>query len=277
MIFILGSPDPEMQHIEEILRQKGLKFYYAWRTKPFSRATSSTAYRDVDSIYDETSKYLISDVNDPRLLNKQIVMIECHVPFINRENCIIIDHHSEGDPGYDKTPSEYWEGSSIGQFCNLLEIEPTSKLRLIAAADHCLTAAYAGECEGVLPEDLFQWRVEYRSSFKGITETQLISDIKTAVSEILNAKTLNIQGVEVADFTYHLPPVEVSEGCIIANKPVIIMGFDKATGRYKFNILGGTPEFVQTWMTTMAIKLGLEDIYGVPMRGYAGGYRDFAY
>src|SRR5690606_24433639 len=36
-----------------------------------------------------------------------------------------------------------------------------------AAADHCLGAAYRGECPGVDPDALMHWRVAQRATFQG--------------------------------------------------------------------------------------------------------------
>jgi hypothetical protein len=42
-------------------------------------------------------------------------------------------------------PERYLEGSSLGQVLRLVEREPSETQRLLAAADHCLTAAYQGQ------------------------------------------------------------------------------------------------------------------------------------
>jgi hypothetical protein len=39
---------------------------------------------------------------------------------------------------------------------------------LVAAADHCLAAAYRGECPGVDPDALMRWRVETRGGVEGL-------------------------------------------------------------------------------------------------------------
>lgn len=43
-------------------------------------------------------------------------------------------------------------------------VRPPARYVLIAAADHCLAAAYRGECPGVDPDALMRWRAESRSS-----------------------------------------------------------------------------------------------------------------
>src|SRR5690606_4175915 len=85
------------------------------------------------------------------------------------EGWIRIDHHRPGDPGYGKPPEEFLPASSIGQV--LIELDRLGVADRIpskdileairaAAADHCLAAAYRGECPGVDPDALMRWRVE---------------------------------------------------------------------------------------------------------------------
>src|SRR5690606_35947049 len=112
---------------------------------------------------------------------------------------IRIDHHRPGDPGYGRSPEEFLPASSIGQvWASLLrlrndgwdsplysgtgsvywndrrwygdtpygQVDVPEALLLVAAADHCLAAAYRGECPGVDPDKLMQWRVETRAEFQ---------------------------------------------------------------------------------------------------------------
>src|SRR5690606_29571355 len=87
-----------------------------------------------------------------------------------------IDHHRPGDPGYGRPPSDFLPASSVGQVLRELDrLGVADRLSaadiieaiLAAAADHCLAAAYRGECPGVAPDALMRWRVKTRSAFQG--------------------------------------------------------------------------------------------------------------
>lgn len=67
---------------------------------------------------------------------------------------------------------------------------------MIAAADHCLAAAYRGECPGVDPDHLMAWRVKTRAAFQGRTVAELEADIECACLVGTLAKA---RGCEVRD------------------------------------------------------------------------------
>src|SRR5690606_42081711 len=50
---------------------------------------------------------------------------------------------------------------------------------LAAAADHCLAAAYRGECPGVDPDALMRWRVESRAAFQGRRSEEHTSELQS--------------------------------------------------------------------------------------------------
>lgn len=59
-----------------------------------------------------------------------------------------------------------------------------------AAADHCLPAAYRGECPGVDPDELMRWRVETRATHQGRPVEDILADVEEAIEEIRCAPTL---------------------------------------------------------------------------------------
>lgn len=272
LFFILGAADPEINAIEAILKEKGYDYAYAmllpgpqdkgYAQVPTKRVYSSSAY-DVKAL----SKPL------PCLKTHGLVFIECKLHYTDPD--MIIDHHRPGDPGFGKSPSEYWEGSSIGQLCNLLGIKPTKEYRIIAAADHCLSAAYQGKCEGVEVKDLMEWRVKHRAAYQKITEKELMQNMMDAAEVIKAAKKVKIGTELIADFTYFPMPKEAAEGSIIAGIPIMTKMFDVNTKSFKFGIVSGKPETISTWMNETAKRLKLINVYGDPARGYAGGYRPY--
>lgn len=267
-MFILGAADPESSTIEQILIERNIPYYYA--SNGIYRVSPSTAYEASTIRYGSHSFK-----NNVRFEDYTGVFVECDVPHLRGQfaRTLVIDHHRPGDPGFGKPPTEFWLGSSLGQTCKLLDIEPTPYLEIIAAADHCLAAAYRNECPGINPAEVLKWRVSHRAKFKGISEMELMQKMLDASVEITNARTVTIANEVVADFTYYQCPEEHSEGSLIANIPVIYREYEKKKQMYKFKLTGARRETIDHWMKYVApIKLGLVDIYGDPWRGFAGGY-----
>lgn len=255
--FILGASDPEMEAIESLLKEHGCSFDYA--TTGCVRVHPGNAYGLLE--FEVLFK-------DPRLAQAQAVVVENNTPmrgWSNRE-VIVVDHHRPGDPGYGKGPDQYWEASSIGQVCALLGIEPDHHLRLVAAADHCLGAAYRGQCPGVDPDDLMEWRTASRAAFQKRSVDAVLADV-AAAREIL--KSHQIGGL--ADLTEHdhipeLPEAAVREGICFISK------IKDRDGRSKIVCQVGSPDQIQYFLEHYAPESGLIDTYGDPARGFAGGY-----
>jgi len=55
-----------------------------------------------------------------------------------------------------------------------------SEIVLVAAADHCLAAAYRGECPGVDPDAVMRWRAESRAKFQNRPVEVILSDVAAA-------------------------------------------------------------------------------------------------
>lgn len=263
LFFILGRADPEMNTIAKILKEYEHPFIYAeMNDNSGRRVYSSTAYK--------ANLPAAKDVP----AGAKLVWIECHPDVaVANPNDIIIDHHRPGDPGFGKPPAQYWEGSSIGQLCILLGVEPTQEYKIVAAADHCLAAAYMSECPGIDAMELFRWRVFHRAAYQGISESELKEQMLQAAKEIIDSKKVMIGKQEIADFTYFPLPKEAAEGSIMAGIPVMSKIFDRSTELFKFSIISARPETIKTWMEETAVRLKLVNIYGDPARGYAGGYR----
>lgn len=183
-VWILGAPDPEMAAIESLLRECGEHVEYALDNRG-ERVTPATAYRCP-----------LPEV----AVGSPVYAVECID--VLPKGWVRIDHHRPGDPGYGRPPAEYLTASSIGQVISVLlavyyhQMPPMALagtdsasalhwtqlgalawcswypvsdcfivndwVRYTAAADHCLGAAYRGECPGVDPDALMRWRAEGR-------------------------------------------------------------------------------------------------------------------
>ena len=247
-VFILGAADPEMEEIERVVLASGNHVRYArfqgWRVR------AENAY-DAD------------DLNAALPPQCERVFVECSVWGLVPHH--IVDHHSPGDPGYGKPASEYLYSSSIGQVLRLLELEPTYAQCIIAAADHCPTQAYRGECPGVNPVDLAEWRTASRAQRRGITPPEMEQAIERARESLLKAELIDFCGSQIAWVDERNG--EIPEASARFGIPFMYAEPTK-DGRTKMGIMGAAPAIIAAWMR----ECGLAKVYGDPARGYAGGY-----
>lgn len=222
-VWILGASDPEMSAIEALLNECGERVAYA--VSEGRRVTPATAYRATAVQY--------ADGCAPSDTTSDWYLVECGAPTPAGARRVIIDHHRPGDPGFGRPPSEFFPASSIGQVYMALRRhyvawhdregwitsdggEPRDvggqliglpyadvvphHLVLVAAADHCLGAAYRGACPGVDPDELMRWRVEQRAAFQGRAAEQILEDIERARECLAEADTVELApGVRVVD------------------------------------------------------------------------------
>lgn len=247
---------------------------------------------------------------------------------------ITFDHHRPGDPGHGRPPADYLPASSIGQVVSWLAREGlwfpgeplpnASKLTpgtfwpagqgwcvagadghdyavpddllFTAASDHCLAAAYAGECWGVDPGELRDWRAERvltqrdgsgRPGSRSVEEVaadlrkteSVIADMvhREHLEPALNAHqligghlVLDLRGVGTLP---DIPEVACMRGfAYLADAPgrpgeppkVVLGGCGEGT------VPGTGP--VEAFIGGWAEEHGLERPYGSAVRGFAGAY-----
>jgi hypothetical protein len=281
VVVILGAADPEMEAIEALSREAACAVGYA--THRGERVRPETAYKA-----DGVEGVDLAAACDAAGL---IVVVECApaadcdhwgwirtglVPGREAEvDCaavvLRVDHHRPGDPGYGRPPAEYWQASSLGQVCAALGVEPTPELRLVAAADHCLAAAYRGECPGVDPDELMAWRAASRAKFQRRTVEDVLADVERARQALREAPLLELApGVTARDMRGQTVP-ELPEAA--AREGVCFIGEQRLPdGRVKIIHQCGAPYQIRAFMEQWAPAQGLTDIYGDPARGFAGGY-----
>lgn len=323
--WILGAPDPEMTHIESLLREAGERVAYA--TLNGQRVRPSDAYQ----------------ADGPVVSSGHVYLVECDIPALHQTGVSItrIDHHREGDPGYGLGPDQFLPASSIGQVIALLcragILQPTNAsdcnyvtnaafvrtqvrtkydwapgpweyqwtdahvvgasapagthdgirdgfsdtrrtmvslmfryrvpeaIIMAAAADHCLAAAYRGECPGVDPDALMRWRVETRAKFQGRSVESLMADVERARAALQSAPQVDsLPGV--ADFRSgtipELPEAAAREGI------AFLATVTDRDGRKKVVLQAASSEQVKAFLR----EHPAQDKYGDPARGYAGGY-----
>lgn len=253
MVFVLGAADPEMEEIERVLRENGYEVRYACH-----RWAHSTPRVRADNAYSAT------DLDAPIPRGAQLVFVECEVIGLPRVH--VVDHHRPGDPGYNQPPSEYLYSSSLGQVLQLLGLTPTPQQRVIAAADHCPTQAYQGQCPGVNPQELAYWRTLSRAARRGVTAEEMDKAILEAAEMLRNAERIDFCGETIAWMSDRKG--EITEASARHGIPFMYME-PMPDGRVKMGIMGAQPHVIEAWMN----ECGLNQVYGDPARGYAGGYR----
>lgn len=245
---VLGAPDHEMNEIQRICVANKIRYTFAtkdgWIVKTFQAYDADSTLREIPS-------------------NAKVVTVECNV--IGLSAWKKIDHHREGDAGFGKSPDNYLEGSSLGQFLELLELTPTPAQRVIAAADHCLTAAYQGKCPGVDVDDLRSFRESSRAKSRGITVEELVTQINEASVVLKNSQKTILAGTPVA--IVDNIPAEIAEASAREAIPYIVVR-KEFNGDNRSSIRSASVEVVKAFIK----ECGLVNIYGDPQRGFAGGY-----
>jgi len=184
-------------------------------------------------------------------------------------------------------------GWLVSQFVNDIPDEPDSGHRyhallpsdivFAAAADHCLGAAYAGQCPGVDPDALFDWRVATRAEFQGRTVEEVRADVGRAIARVKNApkvwlvapqnktEVIGALSTLVADLRGEEIP-ELPEAACRMGVAYLANPRPGPDGRKKVVLQNASPAHLAAW-PQWAKEHGIVDCYGGdPARGFAGGY-----
>lgn len=281
-VFILGADDPEMQTISYCLRKKELEYRYA--AVDGQRCYPSTAYRADSTVTPEGRIEMLAGDYD------QFVFVECrpwNIPLKEKHiRLLALDHHEEGDPGYDLGPENFWEASSLGQVIRSLRImgHPlaiTHSMRVLAAMDHCRQAAMRGECPGISPYEVITRRIQEIAAAKGVTSEAVQTRIDKYIATFRNCQAKRFGSGEVIDYTEHHLGSGYSLDLLSAQTALDIEGLsallrhNDAPGESseRISISGHvTPDMVTYFLQHYAPEKSLHRTFGVPRRGYAGGF-----
>jgi hypothetical protein len=261
-IFLLGADDPEMKAMTRLLIVCGALFSYAFVEG--QRATPGNSYR-ADPV----------DIPD----DLQLVVVECAFEDMP-DSVIVVDHHRPGDPGFALGPDRFWEASSIGQLHKLLGIEPDHDAVVMAAFDHCFAIAARGGCAGVTAEEVIHLRIGEIAKQTGRSGADIWQLVLAFRRMLTQAPELAIGDQSVKDFRkeylgegYSLRYLAAQLAATMNGHVAILRHRDHVRGEEKNTITGHASaatikEFIRTW----APQQGLDRIFGVPDRGYAGGF-----
>lgn len=260
-LFVLGAQDPEMREIERVLKLTGAKYGYA--AVGTFRSSPQTAYTAETVILEEQGRRPLQLVVPP---SYDIIAVECTLVSA-QQPALRIDHHNPGDPGYTAGPENYLQGSSLGQLLSILGLEPTETQKLLAASDHCLTAAYQGLCPGVDPDELLFLRASWQAKITNKPLGEVIQGILSAAKAVERCYDPELKESRFLDPTR--APDKLAEGGAYTGKPIRYRGLS-VDGQLKEMLKGGAPEQIEAFI--LEHRRNGRQAYGNPYRGYAGAY-----
>ncbi|MBI3205010.1 MAG: hypothetical protein HYZ29_25965 [Myxococcales bacterium] len=317
-LWVLGAPDPEMEAIETILHTMGERVAYA--TCEGNRVSARTAYQADRVALPPGCRTLIwvecaqadgratidhhrpGDVGYGRhpanfLHASSIGQV---ISRLARDGKVCPEwDRGQQDPEDDSEPGDIWLWPDRRSAAVVLPAGETREISfvvpLIAAADHCLGAAYAGQCPGIDPEELRHWRVATRAEFQGRSIEDVLADVIATTKALQEAPQITLLGpadwthteehdwsssvcdgcaresIVAADMRREPPWPELPEAATYVGMAYISGPLAAPDGRRKITC-SGTAEVIRAFMETWAPAQGLVDLYGDPARGFAGGY-----
>jgi hypothetical protein len=262
--FVIGQKDPESEEIERVILSKklGRITHAQFEGGPVGPRTAYEA-DPIGRGYDDFT-----------------ILIECRPRGLSLgETVILIDHHHQGDPGWDASPSEYWRGSSLGQLMNLMRLPANRRQRAIAAMDHCFAAAIRGECPGAPPSVVLQVKIDEIAKAHKVSGWKVRRHIRAHRGRLKHCDSVSLGSERVVDYReadlgegYTLELLTAQVAAADQGIPVLLSHRDPG-GREKVTLTGLVERrMVQTFLEHGGREYGLIDLYGVPERGYAGGY-----
>lgn len=249
MFFVLGAADHEMAEIYAVLEKEKVPYGKAlYQGRPVNSRTAYLAdgVSFKNQLVAADNAYWVETVLQGTPLRR-------------------FDHHNEGDAGFSVSPSEYLKGSSLGQVLTFLNKTPTATQKMIAAADHCLGAAYQGLCPEVDPDELLYLRGVMFANYRQCS----VGDIMTAISDAITWAKENFKEGRVLSMEPALRPNMLAEACAYLGYPLEYCDITWE-GKVKHMLKGGSPEQIHQFMSVQEEKG--HTVYGNPYRGYAGAY-----
>lgn len=268
IMIVFGGQDIEEQAARDVARELGCVL--ATATVGGKPVHAGNAYCADDFVVDEGDFSCV----------QQVIIFECNPNCVGSMTIIgVCDHHNPGDFGYGLGPEKYWEASSLGQLCSLLEVERIHDLEMVAAGDHCPADAYAGRCAGIDPFEFLNFRIKNKISFYSNhpklpnKSAEEIYAAITAAQEKLTAAELvdGVRDLRGAGMIDELPEAALSIGeAYMASLPDTDRDRNP-TGNTKY-VIGGhtTPDTVtrfMEWGNSLPNRVG--EAYGNPTRGFA--------
>jgi hypothetical protein len=265
MDFLLGCRDREMDRIHELCLLWGLSVRFA--TCNGVRVNPENAYK-ADPV--------------PLSPGRILVLVECEPrEFIGDEGLFRrIDHHRDIDPGYHMGSELYWEASSLGQFYKRIDLGlPTREDLIIAARDHCLSAAMEGKCLGVSREEAEEYGQRSFAKENGVHISKVQELMKEIAKAIGQSGKVPIGDQLAIDFRHSptglansLEDLVVKQVLASGNLPGLVKSKNQLDAPDKVMMCGATPVAIEDFRITWGPGHGLSDFFYVPARRYVGGF-----
>jgi len=315
-IFIFGAGDEEMSRTVALVRQlPAATTFLRFATVDGIGVIPSNAYEA-----DYTSEIALAvefavhrELRDGAVTT--IVLVECGFNpdqvVLAGKNVVVLDHHREGDWGFDRPPREAIQASSLGQLLRFFALKkllgfvkearklPATEVtgfrpgQVTAVDGRLLVTSFNGTYE--LPVELAYVAAldhnpgaVYQGKVPGL-------DGRTAVA-LRNGLRAKFKGITILELDKLMRRARAmmrgAPVVTIAGEPVVDLRGMKVpdshevsaqdgvavmyslmdrSGRKKEGIIGASENVIDVWMSTSQVS-GLSDLYGAPARGYAGGY-----
>mgnify|MGYP001187816943 FL=1 len=259
MRFILGGSDTEMIEIESLLADTNYSVIHAkvGRTR-VNRSEAYSATHPAPKPFDVWIECSPEGYTKPELYSLGIDLI---------------DHHQEGDFGYNMPPAKYWEASSIGQLCKKLGIRKTKRLSYIAAGDHCLLSAYHDKCPGISRNDFIDFRMKFYKF-----EEDPFTYLKQLHEQALSCPTITMGQTRIYDISSLVGSNRkwLSDmACCFNLKTVSVL---QKKNRYKMFVSNLSASQIDYFINEYAPSLGnVINTYGDPRRQFAGAVLEGQY
>lgn len=169
-LFLLGADDAEMRLIESLLRDAGQAFVPAAGAGGARLRPGEPPALAMQTLTDEGfgavgTLYLVECAARAQDAGLRELARQAY----GAEHVVVIDHHDTPEATFP--PARFFEAASVGQVWRLLHGDATPPPEVVyeAAADHCLGAAFAGQCPGVERAALWAHCVQTRAATYGAT------------------------------------------------------------------------------------------------------------
>jgi len=305
ILFVLGADDPEMKKIVSFLEI--LHYNYTFASVSDKRCNSSNSYSaEFFNFFYETIIYIECNTIE-KLHSNKTILIDHHNDG-DFGHSLSYDRFLEASSigqflkfvlnndfdyvvnvlGFDMTPSNSFEKNttffkdnnwfiSVNDF----SVRIPKDVVLIAGIDHCPSAVYSGLCKGIEVDDLFQLRVLAIAKDLSISLSE-ISVVLEKYTNIIKKILMADEENGIFDLThidlgvgFYSPDYLILRELAISNQmPIAVKTKNTDDAElYKIMFLSLDENQVKDILNIKKFKsCNLEDVFGVPSRGYAGGF-----
>jgi len=290
--YLLGSIDPEMITIANLLNKLNLQYEYAKFEGNLCNPTN--AYKADNNLVDY----------------EEVVFIECKHQCYKGKS-VFIDHHNEGDYGYKFTYTNFLEGASIGQlykmllkegFYSIAEEIPFKKnenkfyyfhegewlininnktfivdkaIVKMAAIDHSIQDIYKDKCFGINKEEVFIDQLDQIRKKFFVKEKDFNKKKDFFIKILENKKGLiDLTHLDLGS-GYTFEYILLREIALFLNKSIALKTKNLKEDLDKLMLIGLSEKQVESFLKEPVFdKYKISNSFGVPNRGYAGGFFD---